>query len=73
MQRGLTEQAALASLTTVPAELVGMGHILGKVEKNYLANLVVVSGNLFEERRKSTKSVAGDDSSFRRRHFITKR
>ncbi|MBL98253.1 MAG: amidohydrolase [Rhodopirellula sp.] len=65
IQRGLTEQAALASLTTVPAELVGMGHILGKVEKNYLANLVVVSGNLFEESSKIDEVwVAGERFEF---------
>ncbi len=49
VKRGLTQTAALAAITTVPAELTGMDSVLGKVEKNYLASLVISSGNLFED------------------------
>ena len=50
--RGLDQDAALAAITTVPANLTGMSQVLGKIEKNYLANLVVTSGDLFSEDTK---------------------
>ena len=52
VQRGLSQEDALASITTIPAELTGMNSVLGKVEKNYLANLVITSDNIFEDNSK---------------------
>lgn len=46
---GLTEQQALAALTTVPAELLGLNAQLGKVQAGYQADLVVSRGNLFAD------------------------
>jgi len=44
---GLSRDAALASMTTVPAAALGVDRQVGKVAKGYLANLVVVEGDLF--------------------------
>jgi imidazolonepropionase-like amidohydrolase len=42
--RGLSEDDALAALTTVPAKLCGVESQLGTIETNKLADLVVVEG-----------------------------
>ena len=46
---GLDPDAALAALTTAPAELVGIGREAGTVEAGKLANLVVTDGPLFTD------------------------
>ena len=52
MQCGVDADAALAALTTVPAELLGVQAQLGTVEAGKLANLVVAEGDLFEPKTK---------------------
>ena len=47
VERGLDEDAALAALTTVPAELVDAAEMLGTIETGKIANLVIADGNLF--------------------------
>lgn len=47
---GLPADAALAALTTTPAELLGVSAILGTVEKGKIANLFVTDGDLFGDR-----------------------
>ena len=44
LDRGLSEDDALAALTTVPAKLCGVENQLGTIETNKLADLVVVAG-----------------------------
>jgi imidazolonepropionase-like amidohydrolase len=46
---GLTKKSALAALTTVPASMLGVGSMLGTVEKGKLANFFIASGDIFEE------------------------
>jgi hypothetical protein len=46
---GLPEEVALAALTTVPAELLGLDRMLGTLEPGKLANVVVADGPLFGE------------------------
>ncbi len=46
MERGLNEEDALAALTTVPAELLGLSGSYGKIKKGYRANFTVFSGDL---------------------------
>jgi imidazolonepropionase-like amidohydrolase len=46
---GLSEDDALAALTTTPARLLGLDGALGTVEEGRLANLVVTAGGYFEE------------------------
>ena len=49
---GLSEDDALAALTTVPAELLGVDRLMGTVEAGKVANLLVVEGPLFDRRPK---------------------
>ncbi|WP_420456572.1 amidohydrolase family protein [Rubrivirga sp.] len=49
VRAGLAPDAALAALTTTPAELLGLGREIGTVEVGKLANLVVTTGPLFQD------------------------
>ncbi len=49
VKRGLPADAALASVTTEPAELYEIGDRLGTIEKGKIANLVVATGDLFAD------------------------
>jgi imidazolonepropionase-like amidohydrolase len=52
IKHGLTEDQALASLTTTPAQLLGIEHLVGTIAPGKAANLVVVKGNLFDKEGK---------------------
>jgi imidazolonepropionase-like amidohydrolase len=47
---GLPEDAAVRALTIAAATIAGAGDRLGSIEKGKVANLVVTSGNLFDEK-----------------------
>ncbi|MCS6965247.1 MAG: amidohydrolase family protein [Candidatus Kapabacteria bacterium] len=49
LRRGLSPEKALAALTTVPAEFLGVADIVGTIEPGKLANLLLCDGELFEE------------------------
>ena len=49
IERGLSEDDALAALTTTPAAQLGLSDRLGTVETGKIANLVVTDGNYFAE------------------------
>ncbi len=49
---GLSENDALASLTTTPARLLGVADIMGTIEVGKVANLVTVEGSLFARKPK---------------------
>ncbi|NQV30279.1 MAG: amidohydrolase family protein [Candidatus Marinimicrobia bacterium] len=49
VQRGLGEKAALAALTTIPAERFGISKTHGQIKTGYHANFVVVDGSYFDE------------------------
>jgi N-acetylglucosamine-6-phosphate deacetylase len=51
--RGLPADAALAALTTGPAEIYGVEDLLGTVEAGKLASFVVVDGDLFTENSRA--------------------
>ncbi len=46
---GLSEDAALAALTTVPAAMLGVETLIGSLEKGKKANFFISSGNIFQE------------------------
>ncbi len=48
IKHGLSETAALAALTTVPAQIAGVDAISGKIAPGFKADLVVADGNLFD-------------------------
>lgn len=47
VRRGLSKDAALAALTTTPAEMFGVSDRLGSIAPGRMANLVIASGDLF--------------------------
>ncbi|MCF7826588.1 MAG: amidohydrolase family protein [Candidatus Marinimicrobia bacterium] len=49
VQRGLSESAALAALTTNPAKRFGISNTHGIIKAGYHANFVVVDGSYFDE------------------------
>jgi imidazolonepropionase-like amidohydrolase len=49
VRRGLNKDAALAALTTTPAEMFGVADRLGSIAPGRMANLVVASGDLFAD------------------------
>lgn len=49
VENGLSEEAALAALTTNPAGMLGLERVLGTVEKGKLANLVITTDSLFKK------------------------
>ena len=50
IRAGLTPGDALAMVTTVPAELLGLSDALGTIETGRAASLVVASGDLFDPK-----------------------
>jgi imidazolonepropionase-like amidohydrolase len=46
---GLSEKNALKTLTSIPAEMIGMGDKLGALKKGMIANFIITSKNIFEE------------------------
>jgi hypothetical protein len=52
IKAGLTEDQALAALTTTPAQLLGVSDRLGSVDNGKIANLVVSTKPYFDEKAK---------------------
>ncbi|MFK7924556.1 MAG: amidohydrolase family protein, partial [Bacteroidia bacterium] len=52
MARGLTESQALASLTTIPATILGLDDQVGTLASGKMADFLITSGNLFTEDNK---------------------
>jgi N-acetylglucosamine-6-phosphate deacetylase len=48
--RGLDPTKALAALTIKPAEILGVADQIGKIRPGYWANLIIASGDLWEEK-----------------------
>ncbi|MCS7074863.1 MAG: amidohydrolase family protein, partial [Bacteroidia bacterium] len=46
---GLTEEQALAAVTTIPAQLLGAERWVGTLEKGKFANFLITSGNIFDK------------------------
>ena len=56
VKRGLAKEVALAAITTTPAELLGASDQLGIIASGRVANLVVMTGDLFEKKSKVAES-----------------
>lgn len=52
IEAGLSENAALAALTTNPAKLLGISNIAGSLERGKLANIVMTDQPYFDEKSK---------------------
>lgn len=49
IEKGLSEDQALAALTTIPAKMLGLSGMMGTVEEGKIANLVVSTDAYFSE------------------------
>lgn len=49
ISNGLSEKAALAALTTNPAQILGISRVAGTLEKGKMANMVVATAPIFSE------------------------
>ncbi|MEL6122943.1 MAG: amidohydrolase family protein, partial [Bacteroidota bacterium] len=49
---GLSEEDALAALTTVPAKTLGIDGVAGTIANGKMANIVVMTGPIFDEKSK---------------------
>ncbi len=47
---GLSEKQALKALTSTPAEMMGMKDKVGTIKKGAIANFIICSGNIFDEK-----------------------
>ncbi len=63
---GLSTEKALAALTTVPAELIGMPGQLGRIASGYQADLVVSKGDLFKDGEIVATWNRGVETQFKR-------
>ena len=52
IKNGLSEEAALKALTHTPAKMAGVYDRVGSLETGKLANFIVTSGKLFDEKTK---------------------
>ncbi len=52
IRHGLSEDAALAALTTTPAQILGVSSQLGTVDAGKRANLIVADGPIFAKKTK---------------------
>lgn len=50
IEHGLSETAALKALTTTPAQLLKVEDQVGAIKKGLLANFIITSGKLFDEK-----------------------
>lgn len=50
IQAGLSYKTALAALTTVPAQFLGIDGLVGTLEKGKLANFIICKDSLFKEK-----------------------
>jgi imidazolonepropionase-like amidohydrolase len=64
VERGLTPEAALASITTVPAGYLGITRTHGTLEVGKVANVVVASGDVFSSGTARVEAVWVDGRRF---------
>ncbi|PHR87799.1 MAG: hypothetical protein COA78_36930, partial [Blastopirellula sp.] len=65
IKHGLSKKAALRALTERPAELLGVSHLAGTLERGKLANFLVTTGPLFDMSTKISETwVQGNRSEW---------
>ena len=64
LERGLSEDDALAALTTVPAKLCGMDKQLGTIEAGKIANLTIVDGKGYFDAEGKVREVWVDGRNY---------
>ena len=64
VERGLSEDDALAALTTIPAKLCGVDKQLGTIEVGKIANLTIVDGNGYFDTQARVREVWVDGRNY---------
>ena len=62
IKKGLNKKDALASLTTIPAELIEINHLCGTLEKDMYANFIICSNDIFETGKIYENWVLGEQN-----------
>ncbi|WP_143543776.1 amidohydrolase family protein [Rhodopirellula sp. MGV] len=52
VERGLAPDDALAAMTTTPASLLAIDHVVGQIQPGFAANLLIFDGDLFAKQSK---------------------
>tara|TARA_B100000683_G_scaffold14336_1_gene14606 strand:- start:6748 stop:9759 length:3012 start_codon:yes stop_codon:yes gene_type:complete len=68
LAHGLTQEDALAALTTNPAEMIEASADLGTLEQGKIANFLICSGNLFEEGEIYSNWIQGKEHIINRKN-----
>ncbi|RUO35275.1 amidohydrolase family protein [Aliidiomarina sanyensis] len=68
VEHGLSEQRALAALTTVPARMAGVADQSGKIAPGFHADFVVARGNLFEDGEIVSVWLRGEETRLKAMH-----
>lgn len=63
VQSGLSEQDALAALTTSAATIAGVANIAGKIEPGFMADLAVYQGNPFKDGKLVSVFLQGQEKA----------
>ena len=50
VEKGLSEEAALAALTTTPAKTIRASHLVGSIKSGAMANILVSDSRYFKRR-----------------------
>lgn len=61
IEYGLSEEAALAALTTEAAEMVGTSEFSGRLKPGFIADLVITNGNIFDNGKIHSIWLQGDE------------
>lgn len=64
IKHGLSQENALAALTTTPAKLAGIENSAGKISRGMFADLVVTDGNIFEKGKIKSVWMQGERKVF---------
>ena len=61
IEHGLSKENALAALTTNPAEMVNMSHLIGTLEEDKLANFLICSEPIFDQGKILSNWIQGQE------------
>lgn len=70
IKHGLSKEDALAALTTIPAEIAGVSDKVGKLATGYMADFVMVKGDVFDEGVIQSVWMQGQEVELLPRHDV---
>ncbi|MGM0524763.1 MAG: amidohydrolase family protein [Pseudomonadota bacterium] len=70
IRHGLTKEQALAALTTIPAAIAGVEEKVGKLSSGYMADFVMVKGDVFEDGVIQSVWTQGQEQELLPRHEV---